>query len=85
MDERGIATRDQIELSIREVIEGERGKGVKRNSVRWKELTNKEVLDEGGSSDKNIVTVWIPLNPAFVFSKFYVFLLFFFFFFARIC
>jgi len=55
LDERGIATKDQIELCIREVIEGERGKEMKRNSVRCKELTNKEVLDEGGSSDKNIM------------------------------
>ena len=55
LDERGIATKDQIELCIREVIEGERsGKEMKRNLVRWKELT-KELLYEGGSSDKNIV------------------------------
>ena len=53
LDERGIATKEQIELCIREVIEGERGKEMKRNSMRWKELT-KELL-EGGSSNKSIV------------------------------
>jgi pathogen-inducible salicylic acid glucosyltransferase len=53
LDEKGIATKEEIELCIREVMEGERGKEMKRNSVRWKELA-KEAVDEGGSSDKNI-------------------------------
>ncbi|XP_050257959.1 mogroside IE synthase-like isoform X5 [Quercus robur] len=53
LDERGIATKEEIELCIKEVIEGERGKEMKMNSVRWKELA-KEAVDEGGSSDKNI-------------------------------
>ncbi|KAM3750078.1 hypothetical protein ACB098_04G010600 [Castanea mollissima] len=53
LDERGIATKEEIELCIREVIEGERGKQMKMNSVRWKELA-KEAVDKGGSSDKNI-------------------------------
>ena len=53
LDERGIVAKEQIELCIKEVIEGERGKEMKMNSVRWKELA-KEAVDEGGSFDKNI-------------------------------
>nr|POF16833.1 udp-glycosyltransferase 74e2 [Quercus suber] len=53
LDERGIATKEEIELCIREVIGGERGKEMRGNSIRWKELA-KEAMDEGGSSDKNI-------------------------------
>ena len=53
LDERGIATKEEIELSIKEVIEVERGKEMKKNSVKWKELA-KEAVDESGSSDKNI-------------------------------
>ncbi|GMY32882.1 UDP-glycosyltransferase 74E2-like [Fagus crenata] len=53
LDEHGIATKEEIELCIREVMEGERGKEMKKNSVRWKELA-KEAVDEGGSSDKHI-------------------------------
>ena len=50
---KGIATKEEIELCIKEVIEGERGQKMKMNSLRWKELA-KEAMDEGGSSDKNI-------------------------------
>jgi pathogen-inducible salicylic acid glucosyltransferase len=53
LNEKGIATREEIELCIREVMEGERGKEMKKNSLRWKELAI-EAVDEGGSSDKNI-------------------------------
>ena len=53
LDEKGIATKEEIELCIREVMGGERGKEMKRNSIRWKELAI-EAADEGGSSDKNI-------------------------------
>ena len=53
VDEKGFASKEEIELCIREVIEGESGKEMKRNSVKWKELAI-EALDEGGSSDKNI-------------------------------
>ena len=53
LDERVIATKEQMELCIREVIEGERVKEMKMNSVRWKELA-KEAMGEGGSFDQNI-------------------------------
>ena len=50
---KGIATKEEIELCIKEVIEGERGQRMKRNALRWKEWA-KEAMEEGGSSDKNI-------------------------------
>ncbi|XP_059447552.1 mogroside IE synthase-like [Corylus avellana] len=53
LNEKGIATREEIEMCIREVMEGERGKEMKKNSLRWKELAI-EAVDKGGSSDKNI-------------------------------
>ncbi len=53
LDERGIATKEEIELCIREVMEGESGKEMKKNSIKWKEFA-KEAVGEGGSSDKNI-------------------------------
>ncbi|XP_058094339.1 UDP-glycosyltransferase 74B1 [Magnolia sinica] len=53
MDGEGIVRREEIEFCIREVIHGERGKEIKKNSRKWRELA-KEAVDEGGSSDKNI-------------------------------
>lgn len=50
---KGIVKREQIEECLREVMEGEKGKEMKRNTERWKELA-KEAMGEGGSSDKNI-------------------------------
>ncbi|KAJ0035592.1 hypothetical protein Pint_26245 [Pistacia integerrima] len=49
----GIVKGEEIEVCIREVMEGERGKEIKRNSKKWKDLA-KEAVDEGGSTDKNI-------------------------------
>ncbi|XP_009366994.1 mogroside IE synthase [Pyrus x bretschneideri] len=53
VDQMGIVTKEEIERCIAEVIEGERGKEIKRNSMIWRELA-KAAMDEGGSSDKNI-------------------------------
>lgn len=53
LDPSGIVPREEIELCIREVMQGEKGKGIKENSIRWRELA-KEAVDEGGSSEKNI-------------------------------
>ncbi|KAF8365239.1 hypothetical protein HHK36_032747 [Tetracentron sinense] len=53
VDEKGIVTREDIELCIKEVMEGEKGKEIKRNVKKWKELA-KEAVDEGVSLDKNI-------------------------------
>ena len=53
VDEKGIVTKEEIELCIREVIGGDRGKEMKRNLMKWMELA-KEAVDKDGSSDKNI-------------------------------
>ncbi|XP_030472353.2 UDP-glycosyltransferase 74G1-like [Syzygium oleosum] len=52
-DEDGTIARGEIERCIREVMEGERGKEIKRNAEEWRKLA-KEAVDEGGSSDRNI-------------------------------
>ncbi|KAK3007930.1 hypothetical protein RJ639_015013 [Escallonia herrerae] len=51
-NEKGMIRREEIEMCLREVMEGERGNELKRNAVRWKEFA-KEAADEGGSSDKH--------------------------------
>uniref|UniRef100_A0A2N9JA46 UDP-glycosyltransferases domain-containing protein n=1 Tax=Fagus sylvatica TaxID=28930 RepID=A0A2N9JA46_FAGSY len=53
VDQKGFANKEEIELCIREVMEGESRKEMKRNSVRLKELAI-EAMDEGGILDKNI-------------------------------
>lgn len=53
VNQSGIVPKDEIELCIREVMEGEKGKDIKKSSLKWRELA-KEAVDEGGSSDKNI-------------------------------
>ncbi|OVA10655.1 UDP-glucuronosyl/UDP-glucosyltransferase [Macleaya cordata] len=53
VDEKGMVRREEVEVCIREVMEGERREEIKRNAVRWKGLA-KEAVDEGGSSDTNI-------------------------------
>ncbi|KAM3702232.1 hypothetical protein ACJW31_04G010200 [Castanea mollissima] len=52
VDDKGMVTREEIELCINEVME-EKREEMKRNALKWKKLAN-EALDEGGSSDKNI-------------------------------
>ncbi|GAV68387.1 UDPGT domain-containing protein [Cephalotus follicularis] len=52
-DEKGIVRREEIEQCIHEVMEGDKGKEIKKNSDKWKKLA-REAIDEGGSSDKNI-------------------------------
>lgn len=51
--QKGVITGEEIERCIREVMKGERGSEIKRNSEKWKQLA-KAALEEGGSSDKNI-------------------------------
>ena len=53
-DESGIVRSDELERGIREVMEGERSKEIRRNVAKWKELA-KGAVSVGGSSDKNIV------------------------------
>ena len=52
-DEKGIVRQEEVELCISEIMEGERGKEIQKNAMKWKDLARKAV-DEGGSSDKNI-------------------------------
>ena len=52
-DESGTVRREEIERCVREVVEGARGKEMKRNATKWRGLA-REAVDEGGSSDRNI-------------------------------
>ncbi|KAJ0024313.1 hypothetical protein Pint_07919 [Pistacia integerrima] len=52
-DKRGIVRREVVEICIKEVMEGEKGKEMKKNAKIWKNLA-REAVDEGGSSDKAI-------------------------------
>ncbi|XP_044498150.1 mogroside IE synthase-like [Mangifera indica] len=52
-NEKMIVTREEIEICIKEVMEGERSNNIRRNTEKWKKLA-KEAIDEGGSSDKNL-------------------------------
>lgn len=53
--ESGIAKREEIEFSIKEVMEGERSNEMKKNVKKWRDLAVKS-LSEGGSTDINIDT-----------------------------
>ncbi|KAF8391760.1 hypothetical protein HHK36_021994 [Tetracentron sinense] len=53
VDEKGIVRRQEVERCIREVMEGEKGQGIMKNSREWRNFA-KEAVDEGGSSQKNI-------------------------------
>ncbi|XP_038885149.1 mogroside IE synthase-like [Benincasa hispida] len=52
-NEKGIATKEELEASIRKIVQGERANEFKQNSIKWKNLA-KEAVDEGGTSDKHI-------------------------------
>jgi pathogen-inducible salicylic acid glucosyltransferase len=52
-DEKGLVRREATGHCIREIMEGERGKEIKKNALKWRKLA-KEAVDDGGSSDKNI-------------------------------
>ena len=51
--EDGVVRREEIEACIREVMEGERGKEMKENAMKWSGFT-REAVGEGGTSDRNI-------------------------------
>lgn len=61
VDPKGFFTRQEVELCVRQVMHGERGLDIKRNSAKWKVLA-KEAVDEGGSSDKKIDEFVAQLN-----------------------
>ncbi|KAL3360460.1 hypothetical protein AABB24_013734, partial [Solanum stoloniferum] len=52
-DEKGIVRREVIEECIKLVMEEEKGKLIRENANKWKEMA-RNAVDEGGSSDKNI-------------------------------
>ncbi|KAF8101250.1 hypothetical protein N665_0208s0037 [Sinapis alba] len=54
-EESGIVKREEIELSIKEVMEGKKSKEMKENAKKWRDLAVKS-LSEGGSTDINIDT-----------------------------
>uniref|UniRef100_A0A0D6QS53 Glycosyltransferase n=1 Tax=Araucaria cunninghamii TaxID=56994 RepID=A0A0D6QS53_ARACU len=51
--EDGLLGREEVENSIRTVMESERGIELRKNALRWKSLA-REAMVKGGSSDKNI-------------------------------
>ncbi|XWS09465.1 hypothetical protein CRYUN_Cryun40dG0086900 [Craigia yunnanensis] len=53
MNDKGIITKEEIEGCIREIMDGDKTKDMKKNSEKWKKLAI-EAVNEGGSSDKNI-------------------------------
>ncbi|KAK4717627.1 hypothetical protein R3W88_015965 [Solanum pinnatisectum] len=52
-NEKGVVKQQVVEYCIKEVMEGERGKEIRKNATKWREVT-KKAMDEGGSSDRNI-------------------------------
>ncbi|XP_055821901.1 UDP-glycosyltransferase 74G1-like isoform X2 [Solanum dulcamara] len=64
-DEKGIVRREVIEECIKLVMEEEKGKLIRENAKKWKELA-RNAMDEGGSSEKNIeefVSMLITISP----------------------
>lgn len=53
-DGNGVVTREEVTARVNDVMQGESGREIRRNAVRWKEMVV-EAVSEGGSSDKNIV------------------------------
>ncbi|KAK1565086.1 hypothetical protein Q3G72_018377 [Acer saccharum] len=52
-DEKDLVERQVLQKAIKDIMEGEKGKVIKKHAMKWKELA-KEAIDEGGSSDNNI-------------------------------
>lgn len=53
VDEKGLVSKEEVELCIKEIIVGEKGNEIRKNSDKWKKLAE-EAVDTGGSSDKSI-------------------------------
>ena len=62
MNDKGIATKLELEASLRHVSQGYRQNEIKQNSIKLRNLA-KEAMDEGGSSDKNIEQFVKELDP----------------------
>ncbi|XP_065860828.1 mogroside IE synthase-like [Euphorbia lathyris] len=52
-DEKGLVTKQEVELCINEIMVGEKRSHIRKNSEKWKKLAI-EAAVKGGSSDKNI-------------------------------
>ncbi|KAK9087859.1 hypothetical protein Syun_030253 [Stephania yunnanensis] len=52
-EEMRISRREEIERGVREVVEGERGREMKREALKWRSLA-KEAVSVGGSTDRSI-------------------------------
>ncbi|KAK6255541.1 hypothetical protein SCA6_016846 [Theobroma cacao] len=52
-DDKGIITKEEIQRCIREIMEGDKSKDIKKNAEKWKNLAV-EAVNVGGSSEKNI-------------------------------
>ncbi|XVE85004.1 hypothetical protein DITRI_Ditri17bG0057600 [Diplodiscus trichospermus] len=52
-DEVGVVRKEELIKCLKEVMEGERSKEIKRNAKKWRESA-KKAISEGGSSDKCI-------------------------------
>lgn len=61
-DAKGLVSGEEISKCIEEIMVGDKGKVIKDNAIRWKELA-KEAVDEGGSSDKHIEEIVARLCP----------------------
>ncbi|KAL3329684.1 hypothetical protein AABB24_033838 [Solanum stoloniferum] len=64
-DDKGIVRRDVIEECIKLVMEEDKGKVIRENAKKWKELA-RNAVDEGGSSDTNIeefVSKLVTVSP----------------------
>ncbi|KAF0887814.1 hypothetical protein E2562_004035 [Oryza meyeriana var. granulata] len=53
LDESGLVRKEEVEICIKEVMDGKRAVEYKRNAVKWMQNA-KEAAQQGGSSDKNI-------------------------------
>ncbi|KAF7845121.1 UDP-glycosyltransferase 74G1-like [Senna tora] len=53
VDEKDCFTRQEVKECVKEIMESERGKEMKKNVMYWKNMA-RNAIDEGGSSDKNI-------------------------------
>ncbi|KAL9240716.1 hypothetical protein vseg_014902 [Gypsophila vaccaria] len=52
-NESGLVTREEIELCILDVMEGEKSQEIKSNAQKWKHLA-KQTMEDNGSSSRNI-------------------------------
>ncbi|WVZ58541.1 hypothetical protein U9M48_008807 [Paspalum notatum var. saurae] len=53
-DAEGVVRKDEVERCVREVMEGEKSNGLRKNAMSWREKA-KRAMGEGGSSDRNIM------------------------------